>query len=227
MYLSVFCTKPSLGKVDKASLPQQTLMELLIAQFENMDIIGITKENPKDISEWHGITLNDSGEVTEINWTWGDFGGSIDLQWMPSTLRTADISSDVFSDFRLEGTIDLIRLPPVLKSLKLSENRFTGEISLICLPEPMTTLELTFNRLSGPLDLTKLPKHMKRLHLDSNCFTGVTDFSQLPESLTDLRLSGNYELSGEIHERKGAVWMVAATKVKVIGIANKMSENGV
>mmetsp|Transcript_18166 Transcript_18166/g.28457 ORF Transcript_18166/g.28457 Transcript_18166/m.28457 type:complete len:222 (-) Transcript_18166:8-673(-) len=194
----LFSVDPSLGKVDKESLPQQVQMELLIAKIKKTGSIGTSANNHADISLWHGVNFSESGEVIEVNWPWGDLEGSIALEWIPSTVRKFQASGDIFTGQGLTGSINLTSLPPFMTHLNLTENDFSGEICLTQLPSTLYALSLSYNRLTGTLDLTNLPMGMKKLYLDSNCFFGETDFSKLPTEMLDLCLSGNRNLSGKL-----------------------------
>ncbi|KNH07837.1 hypothetical protein XU18_1544 [Perkinsela sp. CCAP 1560/4] len=57
----------SLGRVDRASLPQQALMEMLIEGITNKYEICGDADEPKGIEEWEGVTIED-GQVVEIAW---------------------------------------------------------------------------------------------------------------------------------------------------------------
>ena len=46
---------PSLGRVDRASLPQQALMEMVIEGIANKEKICGDADEPKDIEEWSAI----------------------------------------------------------------------------------------------------------------------------------------------------------------------------
>ncbi|KNH04860.1 hypothetical protein XU18_3985 [Perkinsela sp. CCAP 1560/4] len=59
---------PSLGRVDLESLPQQALMEMVIEGIANKEKICGDVDEPKDIEEWKGVTVED-GQVVEINWS--------------------------------------------------------------------------------------------------------------------------------------------------------------
>ena len=58
---------PSLGRVDKESLPQQSLMEMVIDGISNKEVICRDANEPKDIKQWKGVKIED-GEVVYIEW---------------------------------------------------------------------------------------------------------------------------------------------------------------
>ncbi|KNH04683.1 hypothetical protein XU18_4121 [Perkinsela sp. CCAP 1560/4] len=77
---------PSLGRVDKESLPQQALMEMVIDGVKNKEAICGDVDEPKDIKEWKGVGI-EGGKVVEIEWEEFRLRGSLDLQWLPSSVR--------------------------------------------------------------------------------------------------------------------------------------------
>ena len=57
----------SFGRLDYASLSQQALMEMVIEGIANKEKICGDANEPNDIEEWEGVTVED-GEVVEIAW---------------------------------------------------------------------------------------------------------------------------------------------------------------
>ena len=213
MFTELCCVDPSLGRVDKASLPQQTLMELFIDGITNKEVLcGVP---PKDVAQWPGVDVNEMNEVTALKWVGKRLEGSLSIQWLPVTVWEIRI---VFN--KLSGTLDLSALPEKKVMFSASANVFTGSVALHQLPSRMQSLSVNNNRLSGTLDLQNLPASIKSLRLNRNNFygtvnltclpdglqilflcttslSGETDFSQLPQSLLDLNVSCT-ELSGKI-----------------------------
>ena len=72
---------PLLGKVDKSTLPQQTLMELFTEGIANREAIFWSNETPEDLSEWKGTFLNEKGEVTRVFWPHMLLEGTVNLKW--------------------------------------------------------------------------------------------------------------------------------------------------
>ena len=218
---------PPLGRIDKAFLSQQTLMELLIEHIENKD--KITTEDGSDIQSWNGIEYNEDGDVTRIDWFCVGLHGEIDLQWLPSTITYFRISEnslkgsvdlshlptkveDVLLEGNLfDGTLDLSALPEPLDCFRASRNQFSGSLCLASLPPKLAVLTLAHNGFSGTIDLTKLPDTLRHLHLNSNNFEGYADFSVLPEALSLLDLSDNALLEGCL--RDNVVVVARNTKI--------------
>ncbi|KNH08114.1 hypothetical protein XU18_1330, partial [Perkinsela sp. CCAP 1560/4] len=113
---------PSLGRVDKESLPQQALMEMVIDGVKNKDEICGDANEPKDIKEWKGVGI-EGGEVVEIAWRQFRLRGALHLEWLPSSVRKALVSWN-----KLTGTLDCASLPTSLEKLDIGCNAFTGLI---------------------------------------------------------------------------------------------------
>jgi len=219
MFIQLYCVDPSLGKVDKASLPQQTLMELFIDGITNKEVIcGLP---PKDVAEWPGVAVNAMNDVTALKWAGRRLEGSLNLEWLPVTVSVVRV---LFN--KLSGSLNLSSLPTKVVMFCASANAFTGSVALYQLPSRMQDMLVNNNRLSGTLDLQNLPVSMKSLRLNRNNFhgtvnlmclpdglhtlfldttslSGETDFSQLPQSLLDLnvsctKLSGGISVSGRM-----------------------------
>ena len=77
---------PSLGRLDYTSLSQQALMEVVIEGITNKEKICGDADEPKDIEKWKGVEIED-GEVVAMDWHEFDIGGSLHLEWLPSSVR--------------------------------------------------------------------------------------------------------------------------------------------
>mmetsp|Transcript_33649 Transcript_33649/g.52606 ORF Transcript_33649/g.52606 Transcript_33649/m.52606 type:complete len:272 (-) Transcript_33649:79-894(-) len=183
-----------LGKVDKSTLSQQTLMELLIEGIENRELICGSKENPQDVVRWKGITQDCTGKITVINWQGDPLGmryvGKLSPQWIPPTVTSFSI---VEND--LSGSLDLRDLPGSLCGLNAGDNNFEGDLHLSSLPPEFEFLDVANNHFSGYLDLDHLPGTMRFLYLQCNEFFGNASLVSLPKDLESLDLSQN-NLSG-------------------------------
>mmetsp|Transcript_9248 Transcript_9248/g.14029 ORF Transcript_9248/g.14029 Transcript_9248/m.14029 type:complete len:228 (-) Transcript_9248:26-709(-) len=172
-------TDSSLGKVDKGSLSEETLMELLIEGITTgKERICGSRDNPLEVHQWSGLMFNDGNEILKIGWEQLWLQGSIQLQWLPRAVTHFVIWGNALS-----GSLDFTDLPPNIFMLSFHSNRFEGTIDLSNLPKSLETISLTNNRLSGNLDLSHLPDGIRRLYLNENAFEGQIDFTTLPESL--------------------------------------------
>ncbi|KNH06899.1 leucine-rich repeat protein [Perkinsela sp. CCAP 1560/4] len=203
----------SLGRVDRESLPQQTLMEMVIDGITNKEEICGDLDEPKDIEEWNGVLMED-GEVVEINWDERELTGSLHLGWLPSSVRKFNGSMS-----RLTGTVDLANLPIAMTQLELGLNAFTGSIDIERLPPVMEFLNVSSNELIGSLNLGSLPKAMTDFFAHYNKFSGSIDLSQLPAVLARLSLAAN-QLSA--NPTKGHLSVVGWTSTPVLGEAKNL-----
>ncbi|KNH05349.1 hypothetical protein XU18_3615 [Perkinsela sp. CCAP 1560/4] len=115
---------PSLGRVDLESLPQQALMEMVIEGITNKEKICGDADEPKDIKEWKGVTIED-GQVVEIAWHLFWLEGSVHFEWLPSSVREVMVTENYLTD-----TLDLESLPTAMENLFLGFNASTGSIDL-------------------------------------------------------------------------------------------------
>ncbi len=156
------------------------------------------------IMDWHGVKLNPSGCVSELNLKDNNLVGSLPLEiGQLSFLEELDLSEN-----RLSGNLPTeISALQNLKRLNLDENQFSGSIP----PEignlkNLESLLLSVNDFSGgiPIELWSLTQ-LKSLALFRNDLEG----SISPEignliNLTDLRLYSN-NFSGNIPEEIGSL----------------------
>uniref|UniRef100_A0A7S4NWK7 Leucine-rich repeat protein n=1 Tax=Paramoeba aestuarina TaxID=180227 RepID=A0A7S4NWK7_9EUKA len=182
-----------LSRPDKNAMPQQTLLELLVANFDDKNAFRDADGYFDDIKNWRGVSLNDAGDVTAIDWEEEDAGyvypkpgGSIDLSWIPSTVRDFDIPQ-----LTLQGTIDTFELPRKLRDIDVSRNLFTGTLETGGLPRDLRSIYVGHNQLTGTLDIQGLPRGLKTLSASKNSFSGPIVFSDLPETLHYCMLSNN------------------------------------
>jgi len=225
---------PSIGRVDKSSLSQHTLLELVFAGVEPKE--AIYADASDDVAKWHGVSCNDNGDVIEINFSTNSLRkihGSIDVQWLPATVVSFLASWNTLSGTidmealphtlqglevdqnELTGSLRLRNLPPPLARVYLSYNRFSGEVDLTNLPPKMSVLSVACNALSGPLDLTSLPPNMEKLYIYRNEFSGETDFLQLPQSLRFFNLSGT-KLKGVLPNKNKRDFQAKNTAVVIV-----------
>eukprot|EP00009_Paramoeba_aestuarina_P000066 CAMPEP_0201509066 /NCGR_PEP_ID=MMETSP0161_2-20130828/2229_1 /ASSEMBLY_ACC=CAM_ASM_000251 /TAXON_ID=180227 /ORGANISM="Neoparamoeba aestuarina, Strain SoJaBio B1-5/56/2" /LENGTH=191 /DNA_ID=CAMNT_0047903913 /DNA_START=24 /DNA_END=599 /DNA_ORIENTATION=+ len=178
----------SIGRIDKSTLPQQTLMELFIGKItQNRKGVCGDSETPWDIGSWFGVDRNASDEVTDITWGYFRMGGSVQLEWLPDTVT----------------------------SVFLNNNRFEGTVCLTSLPVGLLKLSLSYNRFVGTIDVSCLPRGMIGLFLNNNMFEGETDFTQIPESLKLLWVSQNSQLSGTLVVKQGKDFQHWGTAVEL------------
>uniref|UniRef100_A0A7S4PL97 Leucine-rich repeat protein n=1 Tax=Paramoeba aestuarina TaxID=180227 RepID=A0A7S4PL97_9EUKA len=218
--VSLHASDTGLGKADKSLFSQQTLMEMLIAGFSSTQTLNVDLENPADISEWEGVSLDAiSKNVQSIDWSNRQLEGSMLLMWLPPAIRVFNAKGNALGGSlslvglpntledvslltnKLDGSLILTDLPESTQKLALSGNKFSGLVDLTRLPAGMAYLTLYHNFLEGPIDLTALPPHLEALYLHGNLFRGSVNLNNLPQSIETLNLSNNGELSGFIDRK--------------------------
>mmetsp|Transcript_33682 Transcript_33682/g.52658 ORF Transcript_33682/g.52658 Transcript_33682/m.52658 type:complete len:243 (-) Transcript_33682:113-841(-) len=192
----------SLGKIDKSTLSQQTLMELLVENLNKSTNVFLDPNGSyMEVSTWHGVTFrDDSVKVIDWHFEFSDRGGScvhpggsIDLQWIPGTVISFHIGY-----LKLEGSVDTVVLPRGLERLRLDANKFCGTFLTEHLPRGLTHVGISRNNLSGSLDMTCLPAALREFIALGNSFSGTVDLTKLPGTLEQLSLSKN-ALEGSVN----------------------------
>ena len=189
--LSLFAADTHLGRVDIASLPQHTCMEMLIDRIPEKGAFQNKEGAYRDIKTWVGVRLNYDNEVTQIAWAGfrgrGFFkGGHIQLDFLPGTL--IDFACE---RSKLTGTLDIGRLPRVMRRLSLGGNQLSGALDMPCLPRQMETFKVSSNQFLGSIDLRDLPETVRYIMLNNNQLTGNAVINYLPRGLELIRLDGN------------------------------------
>mmetsp|Transcript_24036 Transcript_24036/g.37440 ORF Transcript_24036/g.37440 Transcript_24036/m.37440 type:complete len:224 (-) Transcript_24036:54-725(-) len=173
-----------LGKVNKDSFSQQTLMEMVVDGIENKS--QIYDDSSSDISTWNLVMFNESHEVVEISWSEMGLKGSVNLEWLPPTTCSVNLWWNC-----LKGSLHLGSLPETLVDLNASDNAHSGDVSLEALPNVLERLNLSFNGFTGSVDLNHLPTALQYLHLNNNEFCGAVCLINLPSALTEIFLNRN------------------------------------
>jgi len=150
----VLSADPALGKVDKSTLSQQTLMELLVAKMESETPIWGSDWNPTIVPAWAKV----EHEIIKIDWFHCELSGSLPIEWLPLSVVYFSVLWNI-----LTGTIDLTCLPDGLVTLTLSSNSFFGYIDLISLPSGLKDLSLNNNNFSCEANFDHLPSSIEHL----------------------------------------------------------------
>ena len=216
-FLQVFCADiEGAGRFNIAFMTDQTRMELLVADMENLRALKSEDDDFLEIEQWPGLKFGLSGEVVRVQFepdmldndeTSHDDDivdmfvyivgprGAMDLRWIPQTVVHFNVAS-----LSIKGTLKTALLPPVLEKLRLPFNKLHGTFQVENLPDRLQSVSILRNEFSGTLDLTALPKNMQYLILGSNDFSGSIDLSRLPGGIQminvhNTRLSGTIDIS--------------------------------
>ena len=185
------CIDHALGRIEYASLTEQSQMEILVDQVKQREFFTDERGNYEDIAEWEGVEMNDDGTVNTIFWCDLLGGGNIRLDFLPANTSLVDISMNALS-----GTISTSLLPRTLTMFTVFANQLSGSIILGNLPS-VTEFDVNFNKLSGSLDIHNLPASIVYFGAKGNEFSGTVDMSHLPDRLNILTLAEN-KISGTI-----------------------------
>ena len=178
----------SAGKVDMASLSEQTMMELLLANVKNKEKLQDIHGDYIDILQWQDLNFDEDGHVTCVEWNFSTpiSAGSIDLRWIPLYMQTFSISQ-----CEIGGRIDTNLLPQSLVFLNLRRNRIQGTLEIESLSEPFEVVNIGFNQMTGTLNLPKLPDSITHFIADHNFFSGAINLTRIPPKIKEFSLNNN------------------------------------
>ena len=206
--IAPFCTdSESLGRIDYASLTEQSLMELLASRLTDVKHFQDDDGTFTDISKWTGLSFREE-RLTHIDWCNIEFfyplddenpsispGGCIDLRFVPP-----HVMSITLKNMRFGGTVRTACLPNELRGFLISENCFDGEFEISELPRTLQFIEIQKNRFCGTLDIPGLPDTCIRFDAGSNLFVGSIDMTSLPVNLIYFSAQSN-NLTGTVDLR--------------------------
>ena len=178
-----------LGRMRLDALTDQARMELLVGGLKHPHIDALSDEygDFTDFATWNPkIFKQENGKIVQISFWFDKMTGTIDLQFLPPSLRWIQIVSPP-----VDGTVDTSQLPPALVVLELNFTKMTGPVDLTTLPSEVEIVDLTENNFTGSCDLTALPKKLQFLALTRNAFKGSINLERLPETLEEIDLSRN------------------------------------
>ncbi|KNH05030.1 leucine-rich repeat protein [Perkinsela sp. CCAP 1560/4] len=196
-----------LARADKASLPKQMLMELLVESLQCRDVFRGINDDFVAVCFWYGLGLDGDGNITSINWRVHDVphyddiqdglidedaldvlrtGGSIDFQWIPETVTHFHLYN-----MMLSGSIDTVSLPRTLQIFRVEQNVLSGTFDTRGLPHKIEEVSIANNRISGSLNITTLPVGLRAFHASGNLMSGSLDMSSLPDGIKRLSLHNN------------------------------------
>ena len=213
MPITLFCIdSTATGRFDKDALPDETLMELLVAGVDNIERLQ-RDGSFQTLEHWPGLRFDAGGCMTEIDFQSRLFlrdleeefrigpGGFIDLQWIPATVVKFNVKG-----LDLHGSVHTATLPKFLTTLDISTNKFHGYFCQRGLPRSMTRVIISGDAFEGPVHAADMPRSMHAFWAAFNDFSGSLDVQALPRGLAELSLQGNL-LSGEIDLSDIPRWM--------------------
>ena len=198
-----------LGRVDFASLSDQTLMEMLVEGFSERIKKKFQDKNGmfRDACEWKGVKCDGENNVTAIKkiarrapisleyiplnvklfemYT-AELTGTLETSGLPRHLERFAIGGNGFT-----GTVNFPEFPRDLQLISLYLNKFSGSAILDVLPRSLETLAFQKNNFSGSLCLTNIPPRLKHINASGNVFTGDFILQSVPNDETDIKASEN------------------------------------
>ena len=183
--VSFACVDDEIGRFDRSTASQQSLMELFIFGLNEPEKICGSREDPDDVCEWAGVECNADGEVEEFHWVFQQEAGTgtLGFEFLPWSMKIV-----VMWNNALSGTIQLADLPGKTEGVYLSVNQLTGSLELDGLPATVRELDLSENEFIEEIFLGNLPKGLKSLALSDNRLSGTICLISGPPALEYLHL---------------------------------------
>ena len=184
--VTLLTNDPHLGRVNYASLSDQTLMEMLVESFCDEAKKQYQHEPGVflDICKWPWVSFDDAQNVTIVQGFNGD--GSISLEFIPPKTQTF-----LFSYAKLTGTLETSALAQHMTNFMITGNNFHGIVDFTTLPETMQILCLEKNNFTGSAVFDRLPRALRTLNIHENRFSGGLNLKSLLPSLESLNASSN------------------------------------
>ena len=150
-------TCADIGRVDRAMLTDQQMMELLFTATNHLLSRVELGGDECNACSWNGVTCSDRKVVEKILW--------------------------ISLNLKLEGVIDFSMIPRDLMYFSLFRQDLSGEIDTSALPRRMDYFCLEFCQFTGTVDIGSLPEPLRVFQVLNNAITGVANVSDLPKAL--------------------------------------------
>ena len=167
------------GRVDTASLDEQTMMELLIGGFHLKSQQAFRDENGdfRDVCAMPGVMCDSDLRVNRLYLTQSYSAGTFETQFLPRGLVELNIQ-----EWTLLGTFCAATLPPDLEICVIRNSQISGTFDFSGLPASVSTLQVNASNLEGTVDLTELPPALGLFYVCTNKVTGGINLEKLPQS---------------------------------------------
>ena len=158
------CIDPYLGRLEPVNMSQQALMECLVTNLDKHTRMHFCDQNDNfiDFQQWVGVGWNIDEQVIKIEWAL--LRGTMDLQWLPQTVREVRIESCSHLHCKVDFTI----FPPALRVFHLEGQYITGNIHLHALPMNLEEIRMKFCSLEGTIKLESIPQSLELLYIENN-----------------------------------------------------------
>ena len=99
-----------IGRVDRSTLPQHTLMELFIFGLNEPEKICGNRDDPDDVCEWEGVNCNVHGEVQEFQWInkKEDGTGTLGFEFLPCSMKSLQMWNNALSANPTKGHLSVV-----------------------------------------------------------------------------------------------------------------------
>ena len=191
-----------IARVEPSVMDDQTLLELVVVDFDGVEVFQSSNGDFLDIHRWDGVTVDSAQNIHSITFCGtedrlldpydDDYegnvgpGGTIHLDWLPTHIASVDVSC-----LNVKGTISTERFPRTLVYFTALRNQLTGTFATIGLPPVMQSLCINGNAFHGSLNVTTLPATMEHFSASSNKFSGTLDLTNLGTCIRSLCLDEN------------------------------------
>ena len=184
---------PSLGRVDRSTLSDQMMLELLVQHFteDSKRFLKSDDDAFLPVCTWACVNCDASERAISFDLK-QRVAGSLVLAYIPLQMQVVNVRG-----YNLEGTLDTENFPDSLQVLSLTANKMSGSVDMTQLPPNFVKFNIGLNDFSGTCDLRALPERIEQISLDSNKFHGSIHLDALPTSLRALDVSRN-AFSGEV-----------------------------
>ncbi|KNH07186.1 leucine-rich repeat protein [Perkinsela sp. CCAP 1560/4] len=205
----------SIARPDKDSMLQQTLMEILVGDFDDKTCFRDSDGDFEAVCAWEGVDCSKHGEIDfdgdfEAVCAWEGVDCSenceirnIDWQQHPNVMDLFGDADGAHDDdvgpVRCGGSIDLRWVPSTVEKLSIPDLCLSGSVDTSVLPREMFSIQLKGNTFSGTFSTAALPPKIRTVDVSKNRLCGSLDLARgfLPERIYIFRVSHN-EFSGSV-----------------------------
>ena len=112
VYVTVYfaCADDGIGRFDRSTASQQSLMELFIFGLNQPEKICGSREDPDDVCEWKGVKCNAGGEVEEFKWRckYQHGTGTVGFEFLPWSIRNLVMWNNALSANPTKGHLSVV-----------------------------------------------------------------------------------------------------------------------
>ena len=108
--VSFACVDDEIGRFDRSTASQQSLMELFIFGLNEPEKICGSREDPDDVCEWAGVECNADGEVEEFHWVFQQEAGTgtLGFEFLPWSMKIVVMWNNALSADPTKGHLSVV-----------------------------------------------------------------------------------------------------------------------